>query len=62
MIELRWFDGVLHYRERGFQVDASGAFCGVTEWSDWKRVPHDEDIEPIVGPNIPKTLPVSEEQ
>jgi hypothetical protein len=33
MFELRWFNGVLHYRERGFQVDAADAFCGVTELS-----------------------------
>ncbi len=39
MIEFRWFNGVLQYRERGFQVDASGAFCGVTDFGDWIAIP-----------------------
>lgn len=29
----------LEFRERGVQVDASGAFCGFGEWSDWRPVP-----------------------
>ena len=48
MIELRWVNQTvegekrlsLQYRERSFQVDASGAFCGVTDFGDWKTVPH----------------------
>mgnify|MGYP006327534271 CR=1 FL=1 len=62
MIELRWNDGVLEQRTRIPRVDANGAFCDFTAWSEWHRVPDiDEVVEPIVGPNIPKTLPVSEE-
>lgn len=44
MFEMRWVsdrDGnlQLQQRSRGFQVDASGAFCGLTAWSDWAAVP-----------------------
>jgi len=42
MIEIRWLGGVnrkLQQRTREVQVDASGAFCGFTEWSEWSDVP-----------------------
>jgi hypothetical protein len=44
MIEIRWVDVgggnlQLQQRSRGFQVDASGAFCGLTAWSEWEAVP-----------------------
>lgn len=56
MNEIRWVaDGrgnmQLQHRTRGFQIDASGAFCGVTEWSEWSAVPiiHNSDaIRPII--------------
>jgi len=38
VIELRWVNRSLQYRERSFQVDASGAFCGVTDFGEWKTV------------------------
>lgn len=38
MIEFRWLGRKLQYRDRSFQVDASGSFCGLTEFSDWKTV------------------------
>jgi hypothetical protein len=63
MIELRWNGDVLEQRTRFVCVDAAGAFCEFTEWSAWHPVPRVEDsVEPVVGPNIPKTLPVQEEQ
>lgn len=41
--ELKYIMGVmgpiLYYRTRGFVVDASSAFCGFTEWSEWMPVP-----------------------
>ena len=44
MIEIRWEkrdDGSmkLQQRTRDVYVDASTAFCGFTEWSDWHDVP-----------------------
>lgn len=39
MIELRWVDDVLQYRTRGFEVDASMAFCGLTDFGPWRNVP-----------------------
>ena len=39
MIELRWIGRVLQYRQRGFQQDASGSFCGITEFGDWETIP-----------------------
>ena len=42
MIEFRWVGKDLQYRERSFQVDASGAFCGVTEFGEWQTVPKQE--------------------
>lgn len=39
MIEFRWRNGSLQYRERCFEVDASGALCGLTEFGEWKTVP-----------------------
>ena len=38
MIELRWVNRLLQYRERSFQVDAAGALCGVTDFGEWKTV------------------------
>lgn len=43
MIELRWIVrgdfSQLYQRTRQMTVDASGAFCGFTEWSEWTLVP-----------------------
>ena len=43
MIELRWYDygnrTLLQYRTRQMTMDASGAFCGFSEWSEWMLVP-----------------------
>lgn len=39
MVEFRWVGEELQFRERGFQVDAAGAFCGVTEFGQWQTVP-----------------------
>lgn len=59
MIELRWNNGVLEQRTRIPQVNITGAFCDYTPWSEWHPVPDiDEVVEPIVGPNIPKILPL----
>jgi len=38
MIEMRWNGRDLEFRQRSFQVDASGAFCGVTEFDPWQKV------------------------
>ena len=38
MIQLRWRGRTLEYRQRSFQVDASGAFCGVTDYDEWRAV------------------------
>ncbi len=42
MVEIRWVtDGEqmqLQQRTRNFTVDASGAFCGVGDWSEWEAV------------------------
>lgn len=46
MIEFAWSGGELFFRERSFQVDASGAFCGVTDFGDWKKVPALNDFPP----------------
>lgn len=60
MVELRWrniyskviFQGkktllktVLEYRQKQPVVDASGAFCGYSEWSEWLLVPTVEEDE-----------------
>ena len=41
MIELRWYGNDLEYRVRYFQVDASGAFCGVSDFGPWIEVPRE---------------------
>ena len=46
MIEFAWSGGELFYRERSFQVDAAGAFCGVTDFGEWKKVPTLHDFPP----------------
>lgn len=50
MLEIRWVndgDGNLQLQQRTRQptVDASGAFCGFADWSEWEAVPivHCED-------------------
>lgn len=48
MIELRWVGRQLQYRERSFQVDASGALCGVTDFGDWKTVQQCRQMPPFV--------------
>ena len=40
MIELRFSNGSLQYRTKNFQVDGSGAFCGLTDFGPWLDVPH----------------------
>ncbi len=42
MIEIRWVGRQLQFRQRAFQVDAAGAFCGVTDFDDWQTVPEQE--------------------
>ena len=43
MIELRWVEfgpnKELNYRVMMPSVDASGALCPGSQWSDWKKVP-----------------------
>ena len=43
MIELRWIvfgpNKQLEYRILTPSIDASGALCPGTKWTDWKRVP-----------------------
>ncbi len=39
MIELRWLGGVLQYRVLKPHVDASGALCPGTRWTEWMDVP-----------------------
>lgn len=39
MIELRWNGGILEQRTRMPRVDANGAFCDFTDWSEWHPVP-----------------------
>lgn len=41
----------LQQRTRELVMDASGAFCGLSEWSDWSAVPivHGKDVtRPVV--------------
>jgi hypothetical protein len=54
MIELRWNGGVLEQRTRNLCVDATGAFCQFTEWSEWHLVPTatKPDGEPLLPPFI----------
>jgi len=49
MIEFRWVGRQLQYRERGFQVDAAGAFCGVTEFGPWVTVQQRKEITPFIA-------------
>ena len=49
MIELRWVNRQLHYRQRAFQVDASGAFCGVTEFGKWIAVEQRREMPTFVA-------------
>ena len=42
MVEFRWVGRELQFRQRSFHLDASGAFCGVTEFSSWESVPEME--------------------
>lgn len=46
MVEFAWSGGELFYRERSFQVDAAGAFCGVTDFGEWKKVPTLHEFPP----------------
>ncbi len=39
LIQLRLIYGRIQYRQRGFVVDASGAFCGLTEFGEWQDIP-----------------------
>ncbi len=48
MIEMRWVGRQLQFRERNFQVDASGSFCGVTEFGTWQTVKTRPEIPPVV--------------
>ena len=48
MVEFRWVNRQLQYRERSFQVDASGAFCGVTDFGDWKTVQQRREMPTFV--------------
>lgn len=48
MIELRWVNRQLQYRQRAFEVDASGAFCGVAEWGHWEIVEQRREIPPFI--------------
>lgn len=48
MIEFRWIGRQLQYRERSFQVDAAGAFCGVTEFGKWQTIQQRREMPPIV--------------
>ena len=51
MVEFRIVNGQLQYRQRGFQVDASGAFCGVTDFFGWRG------IEEVDTPKSPEPCP-----
>ena len=48
MIEFRWVGRQLQFRERNFQVDASGSFCGVTDFGTWQTVKTRPEIPPVV--------------
>lgn len=51
MVELRWWGRRLQYRQRQFQVDASGAFCGLTDFGPWQTVP-DEMLNGVRKVNV----------
>ena len=48
MIELRWMGRQLQYRTREPLIDASGAFCGVSDFGDWKAVGERRVMPPFV--------------
>lgn len=48
MVELRWVGRQLQYRERSFQVDAAGAFCGLSEFGKWQTVQQRREMPPVV--------------
>lgn len=48
MFEFRWAGRQLQYRERGFQVDASGAFCGLSDFGGWKTVQQRREAPPFI--------------
>lgn len=56
MVELRMvhdknlLSSQLQVRTRGFQVDASGALCGLTEWSEWALIPNVIDDDLLIWP------------
>lgn len=46
MIELRWYMGMLQYRQWLIRIDGSGALTPLPlpiEWSEWKDVPAFEE-------------------
>lgn len=48
MVEFRWVGRQLQYRQREFQADASGSFCGLTEFGAWQTVPQRQEAPPFV--------------
>ncbi len=48
MVEFRWVGRQLQYRQREFQVDASGAFCGLTEFGVWQTVQQRREAPPFI--------------
>jgi len=48
MIELRWVGRSLQYRQREFQVDAAGAFCGLTDFGEWQAVENRREMPPFI--------------
>ena len=54
MVEIRWVKDnqgfmQLQQRTRGICRDASGAFCELTEWSEWQAVPIVHDPHEFVN-------------
>ena len=41
MTELKWIDGVLHFRALVPAWQASGAWGEPSHWTDWRPVPHE---------------------
>jgi len=48
VVEFRWFGRSLQFRQRSFQVDASGALCGLTEFGPWETVEQRKEMPPFV--------------
>ena len=48
MVELRWVNRQLQYRCRDFQMDASGALCGLTEFGNWQVVENRREMPKFV--------------